>query len=98
MLVGMLSDRDLAALDVAAVLAAGGADAARRALLRRVVDVMSADVVCAEVETELSDVIDLFLEYKVGAIPVVQPDTRELMGIISYVDVLRAVRDLLDEA
>ena len=30
-----------------------------------------------------------------GAIPVVLPDTREVVGIVSYVDVLRAVRELV---
>jgi CBS domain-containing protein len=37
------------------------------------------------------------LEHKVGAIPVVRSDSREVAGIISYIDVLRAVRDLVAE-
>jgi CBS domain-containing protein len=34
----------------------------------------------------------------VGAVPVVRPETGELIGIVSYVDVLRAVRHTLDDA
>jgi CBS domain-containing protein len=37
------------------------------------------------------------IENKVGAIPVVLPDTGELVGIASYIDVLRAVQELVSE-
>jgi acetoin utilization protein AcuB len=96
-LIGMLSDRDLAALDVGRVLTTDGADALRRTLGTPVISVMSADVISVEPEADLGDVIDLMLENKVGAIPVVLPDTREVVGIASYIDVLRAVQDLVSE-
>lgn len=97
-LVGMLSDRDLARLDVARLLTAEGADALRRELATPVIEVMSSDVIFVELETELSDVIGLLIEHRVGAIPVVRSGTRDVVGIVSYVDVLRAVQDLLEEA
>jgi acetoin utilization protein AcuB len=96
-LVGMLSDRDLASLDVASVLTTGGGDALGRRLARPVVTVMSSDVVSVEAEDDLAEVVDLMLEHRVGAIPVVRSGTRELVGIVSYIDVLRAVRDLVGE-
>jgi acetoin utilization protein AcuB len=96
-LVGMVSDRDLASLNVARVLTADGADALRRALATPVVTVMSADVIFVEMEDDLDDVIELMLEHKVGAIPVVRPDTREVVGIVSYIDVLREIQDLVAE-
>ena len=96
-LVGMVSDRDLASLDVARVLTADGAEALRRALATPVVTVMSADVIFVEMEDDLDDVIELMLEHKVGAIPVVRSDTRDVMGIVSYIDVLRGIRDLVAE-
>ena len=96
-LVGMLSDRDLARLDVARLLTAEGADALRRELATPVIEVMSSDVIFVELETELSDVVGLLIEHRVGAIPVVQSGTRDVVGIVSYVDVLRAVQDLLEE-
>jgi CBS domain-containing protein len=96
-LAGMVSDRDFSGLDVARVLTVEGAEALRKELATPVINVMSADVICVEPETGLGDVIDLLLEHKVGALPVVLPDTRELVGIVSSVDVLRALRDLVEE-
>jgi len=96
-LVGMLSDRDLAYLNVGAALTDQGAAALRRGLATPVVKVMRSDVICVEPETELSDVIGLLLEHKIGAIPVIQPDTQVVVGIVSYIDVLRAVQDSLED-
>jgi acetoin utilization protein AcuB len=96
-LVGMLSDRDLAYLDVGRLLVDEGVDALRRRLSMPVIKVMSSDVIFVEPDTELADVVALMLESKVGALPVVQPDTREVVGIVSYIDVLREVQDLLEE-
>jgi len=96
-LVGMLSDRDLGRLDVTRMLVAEGADALRQELATPVAKLMSLDVIAAEPETELGDIVDVLVEHKVGALPVVHPDTRELVGIISYVDVLRALQDRLGE-
>lgn len=56
-LVGMLSDRDLGSLEVARLLAEEGAEALRRRLARPVVQFMSADVVAAELETDVSELV-----------------------------------------
>ena len=96
-LVGMLSDRDLASLDVGRVLAAEGVEAVRRELAMPVVKVMTSDVIFVEPDTELGDVVELLIENKIGAIPVVRPETREVVGIVSYIDALRALQDLLQE-
>ena len=96
-LVGMLSDRDIGSFDAARLLTEDGADALRRRLARPVVQCMSADVIVAEPETDVSDLVTLFLEHKVGAIPVVIPDTRRVVGIVSYIDVLRVLQGVLEE-
>ena len=96
-LVGMLSDRDLAYLNVGAALTDEGAAALKRELATPVIKVMRSDVICVEPETDLSDVIGLLLEHKIGAIPVIRPDTQAVVGIVSYIDVLRAVQDLLED-
>jgi acetoin utilization protein AcuB len=96
-LVGMVSDRDLALLDVAQVLTTEGADALRRTLATPVVTMMSSDVIFVEMDDDLDDVIELMLEHKVGAIPVAGSDGRDVMGIISYIDVLRGIPDLVAE-
>lgn len=96
-LVGMVSDRDVASLDAARLLMIEGANGLQRQLATPVINVMSSDVIFVEPETGLSDVIGLMLEHKIGAIPVVTPGTREVVGIVSYVDVLGAVQDLLED-
>ena len=95
-LVGMLSDRDLGNLDVARLLTEEGADALRQQLSRPVVQIMSTDVVAAEPETEVSELVTLLLEHKVGAIPVVMPDTGQIVGIVSYIDVLRVLQKVVE--
>jgi acetoin utilization protein AcuB len=96
-LVGMLSDRDLARFDLVRLLTVEGPEVFQRELATPVVRVMSADVVVVQPETELGEVIELLIEHKIGAVPVVKPDTREIVGIVSYVDVLRALRDSIAE-
>jgi CBS domain-containing protein len=96
-LVGMLSDRDLAYLDVARLFTAEGADALRRELATPVIKVMRSDVIFVEPDTDVSDVVELLIENKIGAIPVALTDTREVIGIVSYIDALRALQDLLEE-
>lgn len=46
-------------------------------------------------EMELSELIDLLLETKVGGFPVVDDDKR-VLGIVTYIDVLRELRDRAD--
>ncbi len=96
-LVGMLSDRDPARLDMFRMLASDGADALRQELATPIVKVMNSDVIVVEPETGLDEIIELLLEHKVGALPVVRQDGYEVVGIVSYIDVLRALRDRLEE-
>ena len=96
-MVGILSDRDLAMLDVGRFYMEEGAEAVRRSLARAVEDVMSVDVIHVEPETEMSEVVGLLIDSKVGALPVVRPDTREVVGIVSYVDVLRELQELVQD-
>jgi acetoin utilization protein AcuB len=91
-LVGMVSDRDLARL-----LRAEGAGAVRDELATPIVRVMSSDVIAVTPDAEIGEVIGLLIDHKIGAVPVVEEETREVLGIISYVDVLRALRGVLEE-
>ena len=85
-LVGMVSDRDLARV---------GIEALRGELGTPVLKVMTSDVIAVNPESDLSEVVDLLVEHKIGAIPVVLSDTRQVVGIVSYIDVLRALQDSL---
>jgi CBS domain-containing protein len=46
-------------------------------------------------EDEVPTVIDLMVEWKIGAVPVVEAGSEQLVGIVSYIDVLRAARPSL---
>jgi acetoin utilization protein AcuB len=58
---------------------------------------MTSQVIAVGPEADIGEVIELLIEHKIGALPVVQEETREVLGIISYVDVLRALQGVLDE-
>jgi acetoin utilization protein AcuB len=96
-LVGMVSDRDLARFDIGRALVSNGAEALRTELGTPVIRIMSADVVSVTPDAPVTEIIDLLIEHKVGAVPVVRADTREVVGIVSYVDVLRAVQELFQD-
>lgn len=91
--VGMVSDRDLR--EVTSRLLAEEVTDLGRILSAPVAEIMSADVVSVDPETDLAEAADLMIERRVGALPVLAPGTDNLVGIISYVDVLRAARDAL---
>jgi acetoin utilization protein AcuB len=89
-MVGIVSDRDIRSASIQHVL--GGRLASLGAILDApIATIMSGDVVTVGLAAELDEVIDLLLEHRLGAIPVVDED-EELVGILSYVDVLRALR------
>lgn len=90
-LVGILSDRDL--LELRNLL--DDPDADTSVLERAVSGYMSTDVASVSPETELAEAVDIMLERRVGALPVLEEETESLVGIVSYVDVLKAAREFL---
>lgn len=59
--------------------------------------VMNEDGPRLSPEQPIHHAIDVFLASKAGAIPVVAEGSRQLVGILSNLDVLRAARDLFLE-
>jgi acetoin utilization protein AcuB len=94
-LVGIVSDRDLRAVGSLAENGFEHPRAAQEALAQPAASVMSSDVITVNPESEVAEVIDLMIEHRVGAIPVVEAGGSKLVGIVSYVDALRAARDLV---
>ncbi|MBI2388442.1 MAG: CBS domain-containing protein [Deltaproteobacteria bacterium] len=86
-LVGILSDRDLS----------GRTRESLPVSTLRVADVMSGSVVAVNPQTDLREVIEALLEHRIGAIPVVDGESK-VVGIISYVDVLRSFDRAIVEA
>jgi acetoin utilization protein AcuB len=95
-LAGIISDRDLRDVLAKAVDENTDLDAREARLDEPVSKLMSSDVVSVDPETSLGDVIDLMVEHRIGAVPVVDPDTSELVGIVSYIDVLKVARNELE--
>ena len=50
---------------------------------------MSADVVSVDADAEMNEVIETMLEQRIGAVPVVDGEGN-VIGIISYVDIMRS--------
>ena len=95
-LVGMLSDRDLVRLGVTTVVTDGSIETLERTLATPASSVMRSGVITVQPETGLREVVGLLLENRASAIPVVHPDTNAVLGIVSYLDVLRAVKKRLE--
>ncbi len=90
-LVGMISERDLRARLGTEV--AGFADVATDALSDRVADAMTPDPITLPPTATLAEALEVFADDRVGAVPVVD-DSERLLGIVSYVDLLGAIREL----
>ena len=86
-LVGMLSDRDLKRLFAPFVVPEMRIG---EPFAEHVRDIMSSDALSVGPDSDLADVVDLILENRIGAVPVVD-QLGHVMGIVSYVDVLRAL-------
>ena len=94
--IGMLSDRDVRGVGVSLVTDLESLDRLQGKLGTRVTEVMSGNVLSVGPASDVSRIIDLMVEERVSAVPVVDEETSDLVGIVSYVDVLRVLRDSLD--
>jgi len=91
-LVGMISDRDLRSYMLPRPDRVLRADEARARMAASVSVVMRSDVLTVLPDTSGAALLDILLKEHIGAVPVLAPDTGELIGMVSYIDVLRAVR------
>lgn len=93
---GMLSDRDFRSLGLDAVTDMARMDDLTARMSGPVSNLMSSGLLTVERGTDVKEIIDLMVDEKVGAVPVVEGDSNDLVGLVSYVDVLRALRETLD--
>lgn len=91
-LVGIVSDRDLREALPSALDTVERPKESARVLATPVSELMSTNVLSVGPEDDIVDAIDLMIEHRIGAVPVVDAETSDLVGIISYVDALRAAR------
>ncbi len=93
-LIGIITDRDIRSF-------LGGRslsylDEQEVAVKTKVATVMTDKPITLSPDDDLREAVELLLEEKVGGIPVVDPDGG-LMGIITYVDVLRCFLEQMEE-
>jgi CBS domain-containing protein len=86
--VGMLSDRDVRTMVGDSSRSFRPDDALVRMRSLRVADAMTRDAFVVRQDAPFADVVRVFTEQRVGAVPVVD-EAERLVGIISYVDVFK---------
>lgn len=96
-LVGMLSDRDLRSFGVTMVADVDLLEQLKARLESSVSQAMSGNLITVDPSSDVVEIIDLMVEERINAVPVVDEESNELVGIVSSVDVLGAVRDRLEE-
>lgn len=89
-LIGMLSDRDIRSLAVPVIIDASWLGTAQSALDAPVSSLMTGAPIAVSLEADVGEIVDIMLDNNIGAVPVTDGDGR-LVGIVSYVDVLRNV-------
>jgi acetoin utilization protein AcuB len=93
-LVGIATDRDIRSFLSGRLF--GSPEERETALNTKIADVMSTEPITLGPDDDLRDAVETMIEEKIGGIPVVE-DEKGLVGIVSYVDVLRRFLDVLDE-
>jgi len=94
-LVGMLSDRDLRSHILDGRMAYEGPGEVSPEDDIAVSDLMQGDVISLGTDASVSDAIALMIDQKIGAIPIVNAHDGTLIGIVSYIDVLRFAEEQL---
>jgi acetoin utilization protein AcuB len=93
-LVGIVTDRDIRSFLSGSLLASP--HDRDRAYNTRIREIMTSEPITVSPEDDLQEVIELLIEEKMGGIPVVD-DNEGLVGIVTYVDVLRCFLNRLQE-
>jgi acetoin utilization protein AcuB len=93
-LVGIITDRDIRSFLSGSLLSAP--EAREKALDTKIGDVMTRDPLTLSPDDELREAVELLINEKIGGIPVVD-DAEGIVGIVTYVDVLRCFLNRLQE-
>lgn len=93
-LIGIITDRDIRSFLSASLVSAP--ETREKALHTKIGDVMTRDPLTLSPDDELQEAVELLIDEKVGGIPVVD-ETEGLVGIVTYVDILRCFMNRLQE-
>lgn len=87
-LVGIVSDRDLRSV-TSLFWETGQPPPDQQLWNQPISELMSTDIVKIDPESEAAEIAELMVTHRISALPVVDPATNELVGIVSYVDLLK---------
>jgi len=93
-LVGIVTDRDIRSFLSASPL--NEPDERKAAFNVKIRRIMTTDPVTVSPDDDLAEAVELLIEQKIGGIPVVD-EAEGLVGIVTYVDVLRCFLNRLRE-
>ena len=93
-LIGIVTDRDIRSFLAQSALLKPEERA--RALKAKVIDIMTAKPLTLSPEDDLREAVELLIEEKIGGIPVID-QAQGLVGIVTYVDVLRFLLNQLED-
>jgi acetoin utilization protein AcuB len=93
-LVGIITDRDIRSFLSGSLME--GPEAREKALNTKIGEIMTNNPITLSPEDDLEEAVELLIEEKIGGIPVVD-EAEGLVGIVTYVDVLRCFLNRLQE-
>jgi CBS domain-containing protein len=93
-LVGIITDRDIRSFLTGSLCSPP--EAREKALHTPIGEVMTTDPLTLSPDDNLQEAVELLINEKIGGIPVVD-ETEGLVGIVTYVDVLRCFLNRLQE-
>lgn len=93
-LVGIVTDRDVRSFLSGSLLA--NPHDRDRAFNTPIQEIMTTDPITASPDDDLQEILEVLIEEKIGGIPVVD-ETEGLVGIVTYVDLLRCFLNRLQE-
>ena len=93
-LVGIVTDRDIRSFLSGSLLE--GVEAREEALNTKVREIMTTEPMTLSPDDDLQEAVEIMIDEKIGGIPVVDA-TEGLVGIVTYVDVLRCFLNRLQE-
>ena len=93
-LIGIVTDRDIRSFLSGSLLE--GVEAREEALNTKVREIMTTEPMTVSSDDDLQEAVELMIDEKIGGIPVVD-EAEGLVGIVTYVDVLRCFLNRLQE-
>jgi len=93
-LLGIISDRDIRSFLSGSLLESPAAR--EKALNTKIGEIMTTEPLTLSPDDDLQEAVELLIDEKIGGIPVVD-EVEGLMGIVTYLDVLRCFLNRLQE-